>query len=374
MHIFAAGTDGQTDRSDEERSPRRGALPASLRRLVPPRAPTAETPTAIQAMDAAIRIVEAQGFGDANLVRMGDKDILLSEDGEAFIMYARRGRSLIALSDPVGRPECFGALVERFVAMARDANCRPVFYQISPALLGPSFEAGMRGYKLGEQAIVDLCTFDMKGGKWASLRRSTNRAERDGLQFSLAGPAEVPAILPEMQAVSAHWLAHTRAREKGFSLGSFIPAYLATQPVAIMRLDGRVVAFASLLVTSRRRSAFIDLMRFVPGVHRGMMDLLFVKIIEHLKAEGFSALNLGMVPLAGLSDQDGAPVWNQLGRTVFECGEPFYNFQGLLAFKSKFDPRWQSRYLAVPIHSNPYLAIMDVALLISGGLRGMIGK
>ncbi|KQT80431.1 MULTISPECIES: phosphatidylglycerol lysyltransferase domain-containing protein [unclassified Aureimonas] len=352
---------------------RRAGLMTSLKSLVQPKAP-APVLDAAQAMEAAVRIVERQGLGEANLVRMADKDILFSEDGEAFVMYARRGRSMIALSDPIGPADRWEGLVHLFCETARASGCRPVFYQASPALLGACFEAGLKSLKLGEQAVVDLATFDMKGGKWLSLRRSTNRAERDGLQFSFVPACDVPALMPELEAVSNAWLGHTRAREKSFSLGSFIPDYLATQPVAIMRFEGRLVAFASVLVTDRRQSAFIDLMRFVPGVHRGMMDLLFVKTMLHLKDEGFAALNLGMAPLAGLGDQDGAPLWNQLGKTVYECGESFYNFQGLRAFKSKFEPRWESRYLAVPTHSNAYLAIMDVAMLISGGFKGMFGK
>ncbi|GGD95701.1 hypothetical protein GCM10011390_13080 [Aureimonas endophytica] len=382
MQRFAAAEVGEEDRlrgdvlpQARPAAPRKGAFLTLIKPRSQPKAPPAAAePAEAAAMAAALRIVDAQGFGEANLVRMGDKSILLSEDGEAFVMYARRGRSLVALGDPVGAPAAWPGLLRRFAALAEESGCRPVFYQVSPALLGPCFETGLRTLKLGEQAVVDLTRFDLKGGKWLSLRRSINRAERDGLEFSLVEAADVPALLPELATVSNTWLAHMRAREKSFSLGSFIPAYLATQPVAVIRLEGRLVAFASLLVTAKRQSAFVDLMRFVPGVHRGMMDFLFVKTMERLKAEGYEALNLGMAPLAGLGAKDVAPVWDQLGRTIFECGEPFYNFRGLLAFKSKFEPQWQSRYLAVPLHANPYLAIMDVAILIGGGLRGIIGK
>lgn len=322
----------------------------------------------------ALRIVEAQGAGDAQLVRMGDKGVLLSEDGSAFIMYARRGRSLIALFDPVGDPAAWPGLVWRFIETAKAAGCRPVFYQVSPALLATCADVGLRAFKLGEQALVDLVAFNMAGGKWASLRRATNRAERDGLAFEVIQPEAVAALMPDLAAVSDTWLAHHNVREKSFSLGSFDPAYLAAQPVAVLRLEGRIVAFASLLITDRRESAFIDLMRFVPGIHRGTMDLLFVKIIEHLKGEGYRTLNLGMAPLARMADRADAPLWNRVGQAVFEFGERLYNFKGLLAFKSKFEPDWQPRYLAVSGGLNPYWAMMDVAILIGGGLRGVFRK
>ena len=41
-------------------------------------------------------------------------------------------------------------------------------------------------------------------------------------------------------------------------------------------------------------------------------------------------------------------LWHRLGTTLFRSGEHFYNFQGLRAYKQKFDPEWKPRYLACP--------------------------
>ena len=128
------------------------------------------------------------------------------------------------------------------------------------------------------------------------------------------------------------------------------------------------------MTASSDGDAFIDLMRHVPGVHRGMMDLLFVKIMEALKGQGFRTLNLGMAPLAGLSSHRRAPAWNHVARQVFEHGERFYNFRGVRAFKEKFDPDWQPRYLAVAGQGLPVLSLIDVTLLIGGGLKGLMRK
>ncbi len=115
-------------------------------------------------------------------------------------------------------------------------------------------------------------------------------------------------------------------------------------------------------------------MRHIPGTHRGLMDLLFVRIMEHLKADGFRTLNLGMAPLAGLSTHRCAPLWHQLCRFIYETGERFYNFKGVQTFKAKFDPDWQPRYLVVSGRSLPLASIYDVTLLIGGGLKGILRK
>jgi phosphatidylglycerol lysyltransferase len=67
-------------------------------------------------------------------------------------------------------------------------------------------------------------------------------------------------------------------------------------------------------------------------------------------------------------------VWDRIGSTVFEHGERFYNFKGLRAFKSKFHPQWQPRYLAVSGGGNPMIALVDATLLIGGGLKGVVRK
>jgi len=327
-----------------------------------------------EAVRRAVEIVGKQDSADANLVRMGDKSIMFSEKGDAFIMYGRQGRSWIALFDPIGDRHAVPELVWRFVEAARAAGCRAVFYQISPALLSHCADAGLRAFKLGELAVADLRTFEMKGGKWANLRQTASRAQRDGLEFAVIEPVDIPAVIDDLSAVSNAWLEHHNAKEKGFSLGAFDPDYVMSQPVGVLKKDGRIVAFANILVTAAREEGTIDLMRFSPDAPKGAMDFLFVQIMEYLRAQGFTHFNLGMAPLSGMSKREVAPVWDRIGGTVFEHGERFYNFKGLRAFKSKFHPHWQPRYLAVSGGGNPMIALMDATLLIGGGLKGVVRK
>jgi phosphatidylglycerol lysyltransferase len=320
---------------------------------------------------SALAVLARQPEAAAGLVRLGDKQVLMSDCGEAFLMYARQGRSLIALFDPVGPILLWGPLVSKFIAEARRNRCRPVFYQVSADFLPIAVDMRLQALKLGEQAIVNLPEFSLAGGRWLKLRRSINRAERDGLVFELLAPHSVGAAMDELRAVSDTWLSAHQAAEKGFSLGTF---YLAAGPVALIKSEGRIVAFASLMTEAADGDAFIDLMRHVPGLHRGMMDLLFVKVMETLRDQGYRSLNLGMAPLAGLAAHDRAPIWNHIAGQIFEHGERFYNFRGVREFKDKFDPVWRPRYIAVAGQGFPLASLLDVTLLIGGGLKGLWRK
>ncbi|MGV8939081.1 MAG: bifunctional lysylphosphatidylglycerol flippase/synthetase MprF [Allorhizobium sp.] len=341
--------------------------------LLRPAAP-AVLPSDAGVIDQAVAILANQGIADANLVRVGDKSVMFSPAGDAFIMYARQGRSWIAFLDPIGAKEAQAELVWQFVETARTAGCRAVFYQVSPALLPALADAGLQSFKLGELASVDLAGFDLKGGRWATLRQTTSRAERDGLTFDIIAPADIPSVLPDLKAVSDDWLKQHSAREKGFSLGAFTTDYIVTQPVAVLRLEGAIVAFANVLLTATAEEASIDLMRFSSVAPKGSMDFLFVSLMSHLRADGVRHFNLGMAPLSGLSRRDIAPVWDRIANTVYEHGEHFYNFKGLRAFKSKFHPQWQPRYLAASGGLNPVIALLDSTLLIGGGLKGVVKK
>jgi phosphatidylglycerol lysyltransferase len=305
---------------------------------------------------------------------MGDKHLLFSTSGKAFIMFGRQGRSWISLFDPVGPRTEWQELIWRFIEEATDHGGRAVFYQVRPESLSLYLDAGLRALKLGEYAYVPLATFSLQGSHRASLRHAVNRAERDGLSFSLVPAAEVAALLPELRAISNAWLTESRTREKGFSLGAFRDAYIVRRPVAIVRQHGTIIAFANMLCTEQQDEVSVDLMRQVPGAPSGTMDFLFTQLMLHFKARGVQRFALGMAPMAGMVTHELAPRWHRFGRWLFDSGEIFYHFRGLRTFKEKFQPVWEPRYLAAPPGVATLLSLADVTALIAGGLRGVISK
>ncbi len=77
------------------------AMGVCLFSLMRPAAP-AIRPADEAELAKAVAILDRNDVADANLVRTGDKSVMFSPDGEAFLMYGRQGRSLIAFLDPIG--------------------------------------------------------------------------------------------------------------------------------------------------------------------------------------------------------------------------------------------------------------------------------
>ncbi len=109
-----------------------------------------------------------------------------------------------------------------------------------------------------------------------------------------------------------------------------------------------------------------DLMRHLPDAPYGTMDVMFVRLFQWGRMQGYSRFDLGMAPLSGLTGGRLAPLWAKLGRAILQNGERVYGFAGLRAFKAKFQPRWAPRYIPTPRWLGMAHALIDLAKLVSG--------
>jgi len=347
-----------------------GAILVLVMALRPPKA-YAECATPDD-LEKAAGIIATQDNPDANFVFTGDKSVLFSDNGQAFLMYRVQGRSWITLGDPIGEKQDAAQLAWEFRDAANAANCRAIFYDVSSKYLSLWAEMGLAIHKMGEEAVVDLATFTLEGSDRKRLRTTQNRAERDGLTFEILPAAIDDATLTILSRISTQWLETKKSKEKQFSVGRFDRDYLCRFPIAIVRHQNRVVAFANILPTASKTEATLDLMRHTDDAPAGLMEYLFIALMLDLKAQGYATFSLGMAPLSGLTNRKGSRWTMKLGALVYRHGGHFYNFEGLRGFKQKFSPDWQPRFLVAPPRSNILVVAADATALISGGV--MVGR
>ncbi|HEY5072551.1 MAG TPA: phosphatidylglycerol lysyltransferase domain-containing protein [Caulobacteraceae bacterium] len=307
----------------------------------------------------------------SNLALRGDKRFLFSPSGSSFLMFGVRGRSWIALGSPVGLREERLDLLWRFRELADGHAARPGIYAVGPEDLPDLVELGFSIQKIGESAAVPLDSFAIEGRRRGNLRRSWRKSGEEGACFEVAGAGGCRGLMGELRGVSDEWMAHHAGGEKSFSMGGFEPAYIAEFPIAVVRVGGRPVAFASLWTTAARTAFSIDLMRYSDAAPKNIMDYLFVELMRWGRDQGYVAFEFGMAPLAGLEHRPLAPIMSRVGRLLFERGEEIYNFRGVHRFKDKYDPVWQPRYMAAPHKWAIPILMADVGLLSSGGIAGI---
>ena len=319
-------------------------------------------------------IIEKSTSAAANIVFLGDKEILLSENENAFIMYSIQRRSWIACGDPIGPQDEVRELLWRFKEMADRYNARIAFYDVSQKYLPFYLDLGLTLLKTGEEACVSLQDFSLEGNGQKYLRYIDNRFHREGYSFDVIPREQVRTMIPALKKVSDAWLSEKATREKGFSLGFFSPAYLENFPIAVARKNDEIFAFANIWPTGTQQELSVDLMRYYPHSRGSVMDYLFVHLFIWGKQQGYKWFNMGVAPLSGFERRHLSPVWNKITSFIFDYGENFYNFQGLRQYKEKFSPEWKPKFLASPGGFVLPVMLTDIATLISGGLRGLVAK
>lgn len=165
-------------------------------------------------LQQAKRILMASDQPDGGLALTGDKALLFHPNHKAFLMYARRGRSLVALYDPIGPAQERAEMIWQFRDLCDLHHARPVFYQVRAENLPFYMDIGLTALKLGEEARVDLRRFDLeaKGKEMKDLRYTWNRGGRDGLTLEIHEPGDAP--LEALKEISDAWLGGKNVREK----------------------------------------------------------------------------------------------------------------------------------------------------------------
>ncbi len=302
----------------------------------------------------------------AFLTLLPDKFYYFSSSKKSFAAYTLVGNVAVVLGDPIGPVEDIPNLIAQFKKTCERNDWHLIFFQVLPDYLPIYINLGFKVLKIGEEAIVDVQNFTLEGGARKSLRQSLNHALRKGLTTKLIVPPLDDDVLQQLKEVSEDWLKFQHGREKRFSLGWFELNYLRQCPVmVVLDAKGNIQAFANLISEYQRNEGTIDLMRR-RGKDSGLMDLLFIRLIEYFREQGYAGFNLGLTPLAGLGDQPGTSVPEKVLNFYYHHFNQLYAFKGLRQFKEKFGPRWEPRYL---IYTNPFL-LPKIAVAITTANAG----
>lgn len=329
----------------------------------------------------AEKIVAAHGKSTlTSTLLLPDKAYWFSPGGSV-IGYAVVRGVCVVLGDPVGPDGDIPAAIEGFRRHCESMGWTLSFYQTLPDYLDAYRTAGFSALRIGHEAIVDVREFSLAGKSRKNLRNRVNRLEQEGYVARLHPAPLDTKLLHELRDVSDEWLHMMHGSEKRFSLGWFDDDYIRACPAMVVHAsDGSAVAFANIVSEYQLPEATIDLMRHRPDAPASVMDFLFVRLFEWSKAEGYETFNLGLAALAGVGDEPQDPALEKVLRLVYEHANAFYGFKGLYAYKDKFDPRWEPRYLIYPdAASLPNILSAEAAATVGGSVvtdlvRSLFGR
>jgi phosphatidylglycerol lysyltransferase len=317
-----------------------------------------------------------QGHGRHSLsafAAQDDKHHLVVAGGKGLVAYAVRGHVAFSAGDPLCAEDDAEDATREWLEYCRHNGWTPCVYEAADESLPVYRRLGLRSLKMAEEAIVELGSFSLAGGKRAALRSMVHKVTRLGLvvrRYDRAAALE-PAVDGQLEEISEEWLSEKRLGEMGFSLGRFSLESL-DDAFVFLCLDGaRVVAFTTWRPYRGGRAALLDLMRKRRDAPSGTMDLLVARSLEELHAAGLEEASLANAPLANAGEPRGG--LEKGVSLLFENLNAFYGYKNLFQFKKKFAPRWEGRHLVYPRGADlPRVAYALAGIHGAGGLRRLV--
>lgn len=274
-------------------------------------------------------------------------------DGDdAVVAYHSAMGVTIGLCDPVGPDRL--EVARRFIGAARDAGTTPCLFSCSAEVARWAQDEGWIAVQVAEEAIVDLPDLEFKGKKWQDVRSAFNQADKLGIETRMMRLADAPrGLRTQLRAISDEWVRDKGLPEMGFTLGGLAeaedPAVWVNVAVdADMTVHGVTSWMPIAGPDGETRGYTLDLMRRLPGGFRYTMELLIASACREFQAQGLEVVSLSGAPLAHAGSGDSVVDRSVIDDVLARAGnvlEPYYGFQSLQAFKSKFQPRYEPLFL-----------------------------
>ena len=299
----------------------------------------------------------SSGCAEAQLVFLGDKNIIFSDCSQGFLMYAASGNSLIALSDPVGPKELWPELLGKFETEATSKMFSPAFYKCGTEFAAFVEMNGHFATQIASEGVIDLSDYGTSGSSKRELRRKLKAAGSLELIRHLPGAAP----LAWYASVDEAWT-QTKGAARGFSMGYFKPDYIRRFASVEARLDGQTVAFLTIWSSGDGREHALDVMRMTDAAPDGTMHALVHEAAIWAREEGAERFSLSAVPLMVTEPCNFV---ERMIAYVYKEKPQLHQSQGLYRFKNAFRPVWEPRFGAAPSLYSALIAARDVNHLIN---------
>jgi phosphatidylglycerol lysyltransferase len=273
-----------------------------------------------------------------------DKLLFVSNEKEGFVSYRIAGNFAIVLEEPVCAEKNKVALIKDFDRFCHDKGLKAAFYRVDEESVGYFTQLKKKKLIIGQEALLDIATFDLAGRSKKALRNSLNSLQKKGFTTRLCEVPHSEDLLQQLKAVSDEWLYGYKRKELVFAQGSFDATLLQQQDViASFDAEGKVAAFLNIIPDFAPDECTYDLIRKTLLAPGGCMDALIIELINYARQRNLRYLNLGMVPFSGITQPDNPA--EQVMRFAYNKIKRFKRYQGLREFKEKYASAWLNKYL-----------------------------
>ncbi len=295
----------------------------------------------------AAELVRAYGRDTLSFFKLRcDKHYFFAADGSAFVGYRIENGVLLCSGDPVGREQSFAALMAELRGFAEVRGLKLGAVGTSERLC-PMYEAlGLRTLYLGDEAIIELDRFSLKGRPIRKVRQSVTRLSNAGYRAELhALHALEESTLEDLERVLER--GRQGAPERGFSMAlDSLQGEHREDTLVLLGSDpdGRIRGVLQFVPCYGRPAVSLSFMRRDPETPNGLMEFMVARATELLRDRGIEELSLNFAAFARWLHSPQKRSERLLGRLVAN-GNRFFQIESLYRFNAKFFPRWEPRFL-----------------------------
>ena len=294
------------------------------------------------------KLLKKYGFNPISYVSVeDDKKYYFGKDVEGVIAYVVAAGVAVCAGDPVCSDENMPFLVTEFITYCKQNSLDICFCQTLEKNLPLYTQLGFGNTKYGEEAMFDLETYSLAGGKAAKIRNAINHATALGVIVKEYKPLENRDSKIEMQIqhISKQWLDNKKSSELSFMLGTTsLDNPMDRRYFAAYDSKDEMLGFIVFSPFSGGQGYMADVTRRKNNAPIGVMEKITIEAFRQMSSEGVKMGSLGLAPLANVSEDGKIP--GKLLEFVYEKLNNFYGFKSLHHYKKKYGcSSWEPRYL-----------------------------
>ncbi|MCD7743691.1 MAG: phosphatidylglycerol lysyltransferase domain-containing protein [Lachnospiraceae bacterium] len=307
---------------------------------------------------AAAEIIEKYGTDSQHGLSLSpDSSYFFGKSVPGVVPYTLAGKRAMSQGDPAGRTEDIPQLTDEYIAFCRNNGYRPVFNSVSLETARFLENRGFSVLKYGEEAILELGSYSLSGGKKGALRRNVAKLDRAGVTAEEYCPqaGRDQSLEQEIAALEEQWFADKKLKLT-YSVGDLQFDMPYGRRYFLSRdADGKLLTVLSFLPYKSGKGYCVDVMYRKLDGPTGEMEHAIISAAMKMKEEGVEEVSLNIAPLAGIDvtkpDTDRI---EELMHAIYNNMDFGYDFKNLYRFKSKFDPTvWKERYLVYDRRISP---------------------
>ncbi|MGP4021572.1 bifunctional lysylphosphatidylglycerol synthetase/lysine--tRNA ligase LysX [Saccharopolyspora sp. 5N708] len=279
-----------------------------------------------------------------------DKAVLFSDSGKAAITYRVVAGVCLASGDPLGDPDAWPPVIDKWLAMCREYAWTPAVMGVSEPGATAYARAGMKILQLGDEAVLRVAEFGLDGHDMRPVRQAVRRVQRAGCTARVRRHREVPAAeMAEIARLAEAW--RDTETERGFSMAlGRLGDPQDGDCVLVEALTDRGAPVALLsLVPWGRDGLSLDVMRRDRDADNGVVEFMVSSLVQAAPLLGVERISLNFAMFRAAFEEGariGAGPVLRAWRGLLLFFSRWWQLESLYRSNVKYLPHWFPRYVA----------------------------